>query len=473
MHTIIVGNGNTGITAATHLRRWDEESDITLIEKSDTLAAASGGLSYLLNGKVKNADELIGATADEMKTIFNIDVRLGTSVAVVDDRHKTLLISGGKKLYYDKLMIMPQMLQTKIATESGAPVFELRSPDEAQKIIVALRKKHNQNVVILGSEEKALATAEALMNSGAKVSLISSASIIPTWLDADMAFFLKRRIEAAGVNIITGVEICRFEVNHVVLNNGQRIDYNMAIIVPPRPDTADIRQAKAEADVIAGKLLQTDFNLSNHFVKVFDYAVGQTGCNENELRQHSQNFNRLYLATGDGENFMPDSAKLRMKLLFASNGTILGIQIAGRRGVFARLNTMAALIFKGGSVQDLAALPVAYFPEFSRAKDALNILGSLASEICHGELKTAGLAQIADGDILLDVRSKKHFYPAADKTNINIPLATLRKNLKHLPQGKNIFIRGNGSYDAYLAYRILTQRGFDKLFMINEPETEN
>ena len=65
--------------------------------------------------------------------------------------------------------------------------------------------------------------------------------------------------------------------------------------------------------------------------KVFDYEIAITGANENELNCKNIKFNRLYLSCLDSETFGGKPQRLFMKLLFADDGQILGMQMLGKK----------------------------------------------------------------------------------------------------------------------------------------------
>ena len=63
MKTIVIGAVAGGATAATRLRRLDENADIILLERGDYVSFANCGLPYRLGG-VANRDALLVATPE-------------------------------------------------------------------------------------------------------------------------------------------------------------------------------------------------------------------------------------------------------------------------------------------------------------------------------------------------------------------------------------------------------------------------
>ena len=80
----------------------------------------------------------------------------------------------------------------------------------------------------------------------------------------------------------------------------------------------------------------------------------------------------------------PGAVPLSIKILFApENGKLLGAQIVGFNGVDKRIEMLAQVIQRGGTVHDLAELEHAYAPPYSSAKDPVNMAGFVAENILN------------------------------------------------------------------------------------------
>ena len=105
MKVIIIGGGSAGVSAATHLRRCDENAEIVIIEKTSEFAVSTCGLPYVLSGKIKDKDDVVGATVAQMQRIFQIDVKLNTEVLTIKNETKQILLANKTLLHYDKLVL--------------------------------------------------------------------------------------------------------------------------------------------------------------------------------------------------------------------------------------------------------------------------------------------------------------------------------------------------------------------------------
>ena len=73
---------------------------------------------------------------------------------------------------------------------------------------------------------------------------------------------------------------------------------------------------------------------------------------------------------------------MAIKLLFApEGGRVLGAQAVGRAGVDKRIDVIAMAIQMGATVRDLEEADLCYSPQFSTAKDPVNIAGAVAANV--------------------------------------------------------------------------------------------
>ena len=161
---------------------------------------------------------------------------------------------------------------------------------------------------------------------------------------------------------------------------------------------------------------------------------------------------------------------MHIKLLFEpESGKLLGAQVVGYDGVDKRIDVFATAIFAGMTVFDLEHLELAYAPPYGSAKDPVNMAGFIAANFLRGDLDFWYAEnfpeQVVDG-ILVDVRSGKEFKNWSIPGSINIPLRELRSRLNELQTGKPIYVYCRVGFRSYLAYRILKQKGFEKVVML-------
>ena len=108
-----------------------------------------------------------------------------------------------------------------------------------------------------------------------------------------------------------------------------------------------------------------------------------------------------------------------------------------------------------------------WWPPFSSAKDPVALAGYVAEDIITGKNNPVYWRELRDIEMenkfLLDVRTPDEFSLGSLPGAVNIPLDELRDRLAELPKDKMIYTFCAVGLRGYLAYRILTQHGFDKV----------
>jgi rhodanese-related sulfurtransferase len=159
---------------------------------------------------------------------------------------------------------------------------------------------------------------------------------------------------------------------------------------------------------------------------------------------------------------------MAFKLLFEpQGGCLLGAQIVGKDGVDKRIDVVATAMRAGMTVFDLEELELAYAPPYGSARDPVNVIGFVASNMLRGDSKMLCWDSVNEldpaKDLLLDVRNPSEVRAGAIEGHVNIPLRQLRRRLDELPRDKRIVVYCQVGQRAYYAYRILVQNGFDAI----------
>ncbi len=528
MKVVIIGGGTAGITAAVHLRRLDEHAEIVVLEKSDEFAVSTCGLPFLLGNIVKDPEQLRGATVEQMKEIFRIDVHLKHEVVNIDKEKHLLTLDGRPSESYDKLLLATGAMQLRPDIDGilGDNIFTLRDLNSVQKIKDYYIGTGAKRVVILGGGDIGVELAEAFHNLKAEVTIVEASAHILPYLDKDTAALVQNHVRDQGVKLILNDTITEFKDNEIILQSGISIPYDMALIATGvKPDvklpimididigetggiivnkymqtnnddiyacgdnvevtnkitgrkerwanaTVAIKQARVAAENIAG--INSSFGdvVGVSIVKVFDMMVSASGCNEVKLQKNNISFQKVHLLQADHSGYIPGADTMFFKLLFAPNGQILGIQGIGPKGIDTRIDVIAQIMKKGGIYTDLLNAEMAYTPPFNTAKDAVNLLGSLVGGVVRDGVRYSYYDDIdwslVGGEIILaDTRSPQGFNASHITNAINLPLATLRDNLNNIPRDKQIILYCNTGYGAYNAYCILAGHGFNNISLLS------
>lgn len=234
------------------------------------------------------------------------------------------------------------------------------------------------------------------------------------------------------------------------------------------------RQARLVADHINGIDINYSGALGSSVLKVFSLTVASTGNNERQLKAKGLKYKAIHAHPANHATYYPGWSQISMKLLFdPDSGKIYGAQAVGREGTEKRIDVIATAMKLGGTINDLTELELCYAPPFSSAKDPVNVLGYIASNVANNVYDVVQWYEIDDiaknGGFLLDVRTPREFSRGHIEGSVNIELDELRDRLDEIPVSKNtpIYVICRQGLRAYVAVKILQGHGFKKLYNLS------
>ncbi|MBI1347979.1 CoA-disulfide reductase [bacterium] len=224
------------------------------------------------------------------------------------------------------------------------------------------------------------------------------------------------------------------------------------------------RQGRMAADHIFGRDVHYRGTQGTAVLRIFDKTAACTGWSEKLLQRHGIAYRKTYIHPAQHASYYPGAEPMTLKLLFApDNGRILGAQGIGGAGVDKRIDVLAMAIQGRMTVYDLEQAELAYSPQYGSAKDPINMLGFVASEMlrgAHEQITAEELAGLPSNTRLLDVRTATEYAAGHLPGAINLPVDELRDRLNELPVDQPLVTYCQVGQRGYLAQRLLKQRGY-------------
>ena len=223
---VIIGGVAGGASAATRLRRLDEQAQITIIEKGEYISYANCGLPYHIGNVIKQRSSLLLLTPEVMKQKYNIDVFIKQEVTSIDRANKKVIIKKSDnseyQLDYDKLIISTgsSPIKPPIPGIDSSRIMTLWSVPDTDRIKAYISDKNVKSAVVVGGGFIGLEMAENLKAIGLKVTIVEMLNQVMTPLDYEMAQLIHENIEQSGIRLIlnngvasfsekgTGVTVC-------------------------------------------------------------------------------------------------------------------------------------------------------------------------------------------------------------------------------------------------------------------------
>jgi rhodanese-related sulfurtransferase/TusA-related sulfurtransferase len=224
------------------------------------------------------------------------------------------------------------------------------------------------------------------------------------------------------------------------------------------------KQGRIAADNVCGLGRVYKGTQGTSIIKVFGITGAATGNNEKTLTRLGIPYHVTYVHPNSHASYYPGALPLSLKLIFDSQGKVLGAQAVGMDGVDKRIDDIATVIRFHGTVEDLSELELAYAPPYSSAKDPVNMAGFTAENILAGLTRVFLPGELAERDaavtLLVDVRTGLEHAAGSIPGSINIPVDELRERLAELDREKEIWVYCQVGLRGYTASRILQQLGY-------------
>ncbi len=255
MKVVIVGGVAGGATAATRIRRLDENAQIIVIERTGYISYANCGLPYYIGGVIKYKDDLTLQTPESFLERFQIDVRVEQEVTGIDASKKTVTIKrldNGQEYEesYDKLILSPgaRPVRPDLPGINDNRVFFLRTVEDTFKIRAFVENTKPETAVMIGGGFIGLEIAENLIDLGVKVTIIQRTDHVMNTLDYDMASLVHAKLRSKGIDLKLGSNVIGFESNadklSVLLKDDELVRTDMVLMaVGVTPETTLAKKA--------------------------------------------------------------------------------------------------------------------------------------------------------------------------------------------------------------------------------------
>ena len=437
-------------------------------------------------------------------------------------------LDGETKEYpYDKLVlatgaspVIPQGIP-----KDSRRVSTFRVLEDSIALREALQSGHISTVGLIGAGLIGCELAEAFAAMwGCRPLLFDAApQILPSMLDPEMAQVVAAYLGSQGVEVRTNCPLQGvaetekeitvktpqgyFVVDHVVIAVGVRPNTRLAadcglkigttggIVVDERMTTSD-QNIFAAGDcvelrhLISGSPILLPFgSLANRegrvvgsnlgggeerfgsvvgcaAVKIFDMNVSAAGLTEKEAARAGFDVGVAWGTFTDKADYYPESNEIHLKMVYDKGTTrLLGLQGCGKGEVVKRVDVFAALLKRGGKIEDLLDAEFAYAPPYAPALDPLYSLACVArNELLEGIQALPPDANI-DDRLVVDVRRVKEAsaQPLSERTTANLPFEEFRDLCDQVPVDKEAVCVCQRGVRASEAVRVLRERGHTKV----------
>jgi len=258
---VIVGAGAAGSAAAEMLRREGYEGTVTLIGADESLPYDRPNLSkdYLAGAA---PEEWIPLRSADFYREQKIDAITSTSVTAIDPGAKRVMLSDGRALDYDALLLATGATPVRLSIPGHdlPHVCYLRTLADSQRIIE--KAKSAKRAVVIGASFIGLEVAWSLRERKLEVAVVGKDSLpLEKALGRELGELARETHEANGVQFHLGRTPAAIQDRYVQLDDGTKLDCDLVVVgIGVRPNIAIAEQAGIATDngVLVDEFLETN-----------------------------------------------------------------------------------------------------------------------------------------------------------------------------------------------------------------------
>jgi nitrite reductase (NADH) large subunit len=282
---LIVGTGAAGIAAAETIRRQEPGGEILLVGEESHGYYSRPGLAYYLTGELP--ERLLFPFTEQHFDRLRLR-RLHARVASLQPQSHEVVLDGGRRLPYDRLLLATGSLAARppLPGVDLDGVVKLDDMDDARRILKRCRR--GRTAVVVGGGITALEIVEGLRARNVRTHyFLRGERYWSNVLDETESRIVEHRLQEEGVQIHPHTELAeilgkRGRVAGVLTQDGHRIDCALvaiAIGVRPRIELAEGAGLETERGIQVDEYLQTsaaDVFAAGDAAQVLDPLAGKS-----------------------------------------------------------------------------------------------------------------------------------------------------------------------------------------------------
>lgn len=259
MNVVIIGASAAGLSCLNTLCAIFPQAKITVVSAERYSPYSRCHLTYYLGNSITEQELTISSPSDYPS---NVQFILGQKAEQINVQKKTVRLSDGRELGYDKLCIAVGAEATKPKYYAeGKGAFTLRYLDDAKKIAAAATGR----AVVLGGGFVGIRTACSLLERNIKTDLvIASRHPLAMVLDEASARYIEKDLVDMGIGIATHEDIYDISLHkkalHVYRSSGIALETDVVVVCKgfqPSVDLAKVSGITINEGISVNEYLET------------------------------------------------------------------------------------------------------------------------------------------------------------------------------------------------------------------------
>jgi NADPH-dependent 2,4-dienoyl-CoA reductase/sulfur reductase-like enzyme len=412
------------------------ELEIVAFERGHFSSYSACGIPYWVGGDVAERGELIARSPEEHRA-RDIDLRTRTEVTEIDvpgQRVRARDLETGTEAWtgFDKLVIATgaRPLRPPLPGIDAPGVHGVQTLDDGQALLDSLSGTPGRRAVVVGAGYIGVEMAEALLNRGYEVTVLTRGEQPMATLDPDMGRLVHRAMDGLGIRTVVSAPVTKILTGpdgrvRAVATDADEYPADVVVLgTGVVPETSLARAAGLPLGEYGGLLTDLAMRVRGHeniwaggdcvevldlvsgrqrhvplgthankhgqviganagggyatfpgvvgtaVSKVCDLEIARTGLRERDAREVGLRFVTVTVESTSRAGYYPGAAPMTVKMLAERRtGRLLGVQIVGREGAAKRVDIAAVALTAGMTVEGMTALDLGYAPPFSPVWD--------------------------------------------------------------------------------------------------------
>jgi NADPH-dependent 2,4-dienoyl-CoA reductase/sulfur reductase-like enzyme len=449
---VVVGADAAGMSAASQAKRLrGGDLEVVALERGTHTSYSACGIPYWVGGDVADVAALVARTPEQHRA-NGIDLRLRSEAMALDlDRREVEVRDHADRTTYrlgfDHLVLATGARPRRPAVPGvDAPgIHGVQTLDDGERLLGSLDRQP-RTAVVVGGGYIGIEMAEAMVNRGLAVTVLTRSAEPMATLDPDMGRQVHAAMEAMGIDVRTRVRLDAFEtgddgrVTAVATGDGSVATDLVVLGTGVGPETAlagaagltlgrwgglvtDLQMRVFDADGVwaagycvesidlvsgnrvhvalgthankQGRVLGTNLGggyatfpgvVGTAVSKVCELEIARTGLRESDCEAVGFSWLTVTVDSTTRAGYYPGAAPITVKLVVERRtGRLLGGQIVGREGAAKRVDALAVALWNRMTVQEVAMLDLGYAPPFSPVWDPVLIAARKAADAVRAD----------------------------------------------------------------------------------------
>lgn len=226
---VLIGGGLASATAAETIRQYDLKGEILIVgsEKHPPYHRPPLSKEYL-RGEA-SAEDVLLIKPEDWYAENAVTLLTGTKATGANTKTKTITLDNGDAVSYEKLLVAtgssPKTLD--IPGADGPNVRTLRTWDDSD----ALNAHLGQKIVLVGGGYIGVEVAADYLTKGGQATIVEpTGHLWSKFASPEYGAFLKKKMEAAGAEVILGEEVTEITPSGVKTKSGREIGGDIVLV---------------------------------------------------------------------------------------------------------------------------------------------------------------------------------------------------------------------------------------------------